>query len=371
MKRKVEWMCYITYFVLCLSLLDIVSKKIGLSLGNILICCFGSMLLYLLVWNIIFGVGHLLSSIYYCGKGLGASPVLLYPFVFLADPKRPVQLFWNFFHMCDYYYPPQIFINQKNGGSNLVSKIYQDAESVNFIGELLLCVVCSGIFFVKGYLGIGLAGVLLMVTLILLGNLKTDTYHGYFVRRRYMRQGYVAMYLARWCILYSNENHVFYKEFERIIEEDLLQEDFQYFSLETIKHMYMIRCVNHQFIYPLRITDKIPGMCFLKNIDEYSQPDIGDEKFSLMKAYLCYCVFSKSVSEKNILRYYLQQLANGESNSIISFNIFQWYLQMLETGKEPEQDSTFAKNTVLRRNQFLESFSNYKNVYWQITNNMK
>lgn len=185
-----------------------------------------------------------------------------------------------------------------------------------------------------------------------------------------MRQGYTAMYLARWCILYTNENHDFYNEFEEIIVEDF-QEDFRYICLETIKHMYMIKCVNDQFIYPYRISEKIPEMCFLNNIDEYSQPDIGDEKFSLMKAYLCYCVFSKNVSGKNILRYYLQKLANEEKNSLIKLNIFQWYLQILEDGKEPKQDSVYIKNTVLRRNQFLETFSNYKNVYFQITNNMR
>lgn len=371
MKQKIEWVCYIGYFILCFDFLHILSQKTELSLVGIMGCCLVTMLLYLLFWNAIFAFGHLVTSIYYLLNGTGLSPVLFYPFIFGADKQKPIQLFWNFFYMCESYYPSSFFSNTHNIGIHVISDFCRNAQLVNLFAKAGLCILCGGIFFYKGYLGIGVTNVLFIIILFLSANIKTDTYHGCFVKIRYIKQGYAELYLARWAILYSDENHMLYKRFEDIIMENRqeeFQKDFEYICLETIKHMYMIKCVNQQFLYPDKMKGMIEETYFLHSLSEYKRMDIGDEKFSIMKAYLCDCILNENTSGKNILRYYLDLLVQDEKKSIVPFHTFQWYLQILDKGKLPESDA--GKNTILRRNQFLESFPNYKKIYLEIENKM-
>lgn len=48
MKQKIEWVCYIGYFILCFDFLHILRKKTELTLVGIMGCCLETMLLYLL-----------------------------------------------------------------------------------------------------------------------------------------------------------------------------------------------------------------------------------------------------------------------------------------------------------------------------------
>lgn len=181
--------------------------------------------------------------------------------------------------------------------------------------------------------------------------MKTDTFHGCFVRIRYIKQGYIDIYLAKDVILYSSENHIFYKNFEEIILNDY-REDFEYMCLKTIKNMYMIKCVNDQFLYPDKVKEIVEEKCFLKSMADFKRLDIGDEKFNLMKACLCYSIISENIPIKNLLRHKLWLLAREEENSVIKFNTFQWYLKLLEEEKVPDQRNEKFKNTVLEKNQF-------------------
>ena len=370
--KKVEWMCYITYFELCMSILYYISLKGSLSVAGIFGYCFAVVPLFFLIWNGILGIGHLAASIYYCLKGLGPSPVLLYPFVFGANKRKCPHLFWNFFYMGDTFYPEKLFTDTKSYEKSVISTICQTAQWVSFYAQIVFCVLYGFCLLIGGYGLIGLSSVFFIMIVCLMANTKTDTYHGCFIRVKYMKQGYTPLYLARRVILYSKENHDFYHEFENIMLNSF-HKDFEYFSLETIKHMYMTKCVNEKFSYPDKIKDIVEDSCFLKSLDEYTyrKMDIADEKFSLMKAYLCYCVLSNDTSGKNILRYYLELLSNEENRSFIKYDTFQWYLQVLEKGKAQEQGTTRFKNTVLRRNQFLEAFDNYKKIYMQITEKMQ
>ena len=373
MKSKVELIMFVTYAELSLSILHIIAEQYELSLASIFGFCFVIMFVYLLMWICIFGIGHLATSIFYCVNGLGPSPILLYPFVFGANKNKQCQLFWNFFCIGEIFYPKKLYIDAKNYNKEKISKICWNAQLISFFAEVFACLIYGGILVCLGYGWIGVSSILIIVTLYLIANLKTDAYHGCFVKARYIKQGYAGLYLARHVILYSNENHVFYDEFEKIILNDY-QEDFQFICFETLKHMYMIKCINDQFQYPDKTKDLVVEKGFLKSMDEYNRMDIADEQFSLMKAYLCYSVIRDDVSAKNILRYYLEALVNEENRgvSLVKFDsTFGWYLRTLNNGRAQEQNTAYYKNTVLRRNQFLEAFPNYKKIYIQITKEMQ
>ena len=369
--NKVEWMFFITYCELCFSLMFEIAQNQKLTIGGIFGYVFIFMLLYWIMWNVVSFVGHIIVSIYFRVKGLGYSPILLYPFIFGTDKKGICHLFWNVFCMGELFYPKKVFMKLTPDNESYIYEICRNAQYIKFFAEVFFCLILGGICALKGYIGIGVSGIFFAGTIWFLANLKTDAYHGCLIKAKNMKQGYVVLYLAQYLILYSNDNHILYDRFENVIKEGI-PSDFEYISLEIIEHMYMSKCVNDNFKYPEKIKGMIEEECFPTCLPGLTNMDIVDKKFSVMKAYLCYCVLKNDISSKNVLRYYLQNLVNQEETSremsFIRFNsTYQWYLDTMEEGKIQKQDSKYFKNTVLRRNQFYETFSNYYKTYIEIT----
>ncbi|MGN0292022.1 MAG: hypothetical protein ACI4C5_08820 [Lachnospiraceae bacterium] len=273
--------------------------------------------------------------------------------------------------MLDTFYPKKIFEQKQTmfDEKEILEKCLK-AQIAGFISKIVICIISGILAILNGYIYLMISFVFLLITIYLLEYTMSYFYHGLFIRKKYIQEGYGSIYLARQLIRYSNENHVIYDKFEKKVLEGV-PDKMDCFCMETIKHMYMIKCINTEFKYPNMIKDLVEKKYFLCSLKEYKNMEIGEGKFNLMKAYLCYAVISKDSSAKNIISYYLEGLAKEEElNSLLKFDTVEWYLQILKEEKIIEDNNIFFKNTVLRRDKFLEKYDNYNKIYNYIENRM-
>ncbi len=119
------------------------------------------------------------------------------------------------------------------------------------------------------------------------------------------------------------------------------KEDFEFFYLEAVLHMYTIKCADREFPYPNKIQDMIYEKCFLKSIEDYMHHmEIADKKLSIMKMCLYYALVEDEIGLN---------------------------LKLLVLTKEDVlKDCSF-----FRKYQFYSTFTNYRNVFLKIQNKEK
>ncbi len=321
------------------------------------------MLFYVMLWNVSFFVGHLSAHIYYKKEGLGDSPVLIFS---ICDSQREKSAFiLQFVSNGKLFLSFQIFLDDSRAlDKDKLTKQCLKGQKANFAGQLVFWSLYTVLWTTGKNIWFSISGFLSFLTVIMAGWLKTDSYHGYFIRKKYMEEGYVEVYLARFVLLYTSAEHELYRLLETQMCTDF-KEDFEFFYLEAVLHMYTIKCADREFPYPNKIQDMIYEKCFLKSIEDYMHHmEIADKKLSIMKMCLYYALVEDEIGLKNVIKGYLEDLHRQQNQSFLHFDS---YLKLLVLTKEDVlKDCSF-----FRKYQFYSTFTNYRNVFLKIQNKEK
>lgn len=361
MKRKIDVFCCLAYGAIGISVYsDLFRKDVVLTIWKIIGISLELMFFYVMLWNVSFFVGHLSAHIYYKKEGLGDSPVVFFPFVF-SDGKSS-HLFYDLYQMANYFYPSEFFLDNRCAlDKDKLTTQCLKGQKANFAGQIIFWSLYTVLWLTEKNIWFSISGVLSLITVIMAGWLKTDSYHGYFVRKKYMEEGYVEVYLARFVLLYTSAEHELYRLLETQMCTDF-KEDFEFFYLEAVLHMYTAKCADKEFPYPDKIQDILYEKCFLKSIEDYMpHMEIADTKLSIMKMCLYYALVEDELGLKNVLKGYLEDLHWQQNQSFLNFDSYQ---KLLDLSKEDVlKDCSF-----FRKNQFYSTFTNYENVFLQIQN---
>lgn len=326
----------------------------------------------LIFLNVVVFISHLIQSLYYYYNGYGMTPVIFYPIIFMPSEKKKIKLFKNFLYTGECLYPKKLYEKmQENYDDKIASSLCQSAHLYGIASEIIFCGLCIFISLWKEQyllsIGIGLTA----VGFIVVAYEISYSYHGLMARRNNMKKGDAIFYLTKQLIFYNNENHDLYYKFIKRIEEEK-EKKFQLFIIETIKHMYMIRCLNYDFPHGVDTDTIYNNNFFVKSVSEFTMSGIGDEKFSFMKVYMCHAMIYKDLSSLNLVLHYLNKFhIELDNNLFFKEDVFIWYIKIGSEYKIELQKSKLYKNKILRPNDFHSRFENYKYNYETITEKIK
>lgn len=142
-------------------------------------------------------------------------------------------------------------------------------------------------------------------------------------------------------VSYEKASMQWFYQFRGLLENQMctdFKEDFEFFYLEAVLHMYTAKCADRTFLYPNNIQDMIYEKCFFKTTD-----DLG---------------------LKNVLKGCLEDL-HWEQNQ--SFLQFSYYGDLMCLTKE----DVLKVCSFLSKNQFYSTFDNYKDVRLKIQNKVQ
>lgn len=324
-------------------------------------------IVFLLICNFIFLVFHLVQSINYKIMGFGSSPILCYPFIFGANRKKPIQIFWNFFYMAEVLYPKKLVIKTaQEYDESKISEISKKAQMSGLIAQICTCVITFCILAAMKKNFIALAFFVLGMAFLVLAFNDTETYQGIVTIRKYVEKGYLSIYLARQVILYENGEHAVYEKFEDKISKEI-PPNLLKTCMETTRHMYMIKCENPDFRFlQENIVEIVEKKFLIHNMEDFQNLEYSAEGFDLLKVYLCYAILNNETSSYRVALHILEKLSEKERrNTLIHFDTFYWYYYMAKNYKMLKQK--FFKNKVLRPNNFFINFENYKRNYDNIS----
>ncbi|MFZ7121111.1 MAG: hypothetical protein ACOWWH_09195 [Eubacteriaceae bacterium] len=370
------------YFILFISyiffFLEFPVNGLSVSMSVLLIMfksmhqSFFVMFLLLIFLNVVVFVSHLIQSLYYYSKGYGMTPVLFYPIIFMPAEKRKIKIFKNFLFTGECIYPKKLYEQmQQKYDDKIASSLCQTAHLYGFVSEIIFCglVILLSLWKEQYLLSIGIG--LIAVAFIAVAYEISYTYHGLMSRRNNMQKGNAVFYLTKQLIIYNNESHDLYYKFLKRIEEEK-EGKFELFIIETIKHMYMIRCLNPDFSHGVDTDTIYSNNYFVKSMSEITLSGTGDEKLSFMKVYMCHAMICKDLSALNFVLHYLNKLhIEMDNNLLFKEDVFIWYIKIGSEYKIESQKSKLYKNKILRPNDFYSRFENYKYNYEIITEKIK
>lgn len=381
--KKVYYILFISYAFFSLafpsSWFNESNRDISQVFFKSMVHAFRIGLIFLFICSTVISISYFTQSLYYYSKGYGFTPILFYPILFIPSEKKKLRLSLNFLYMEDYIYPQKLFEETKDVyDEEKVSNLCKNAHLYGFISQMLLYAIGIVFSLWRGqfFLFIGIS--LMAVAYIMLAFNISYSHHGLLARRKFMKNGYTAFYLAKQGILYSNKMNSIYRVFEEKIQ-DKMEHIFLLWIMETIKHMYMIGCINNEFIFNFNKEDIIRHNLFLKTLDEYysveidgskfPSMEIADEKLNFMKVYLCYGMVRKDEEALELVLKYLDMLSREEKQRSIvtSKYLFSWYVRVGRSFEIGEQKSNLYKNRVLRPHSFYCKFDNYRKNYDEIT----
>lgn len=353
--KKVEmlWLC--TYLLVCIQFPFQKMSEPGTNIGEIFLYYFILGLFVLVSCLHFFSIASVVQSIVYKGSGYGFSPVIIYPLVIGADRKRPVQLSFDLFRLLGYIFPKKIFIDKTKQNRRNISLIIKRALKYAFLAQEIIGVVAviASVLSRKYYLAV--AFVFLTYSFYELAITDTSQCKGLLVFSKYIESKYPAVFLAQQAILYTNEEFVFYEEFEKLVCEKI-PEELLIEILIAIKHVYMIKCVDIGFIYPNKIKEVVREQLVIKHLKEFANADIGEAKLELLKICICYSVLKGDTEMKEWIVKVLREMVLEEQISFLNFQTVQWYLDLVE-GKILDKGRC---NRPLRKQQFYGCFANYR-----------
>lgn len=373
LKVKSEIAFFASYILLCMQIPFWNAGIENISFLKIFMYYAGIGVVFLLLCNLMFFAAHLVQSISYGFMGMGLSPVLCYPFVLGADRKHPIQIFSYFFYMAEYFYPRKLFTKTAQEYEDTkVSRICKTAQMNGLIAQIGICIATAVFLVVSQKYFFALAFLVLGLAFLLLAHVDTKTYQGVFALRKYIEKGYLPVYLARQFILYENEEHPVYEKFEakilQGIPSNLLKN-----CMETVRHMYMIKCENPDFGFlDKEVVERIEEDFLIHSMKDFQNLECGAEGFDLLKAYLCYAMLNEDSASCRMAVSILERLSQEErQNTWIHADTFYWYYYMAKNCKMLEQKEMLHKNKVLRPNYFFSKFENYKRNYDKISRRME
>jgi hypothetical protein len=327
---------------------------------------FGIMFICLIFYNFALFVGHLVHGLYYKFHGYGMPPILLYPILFNGNRRSEVKLFKNFLFMVEPFYPRKLYQdNEIMEDDHKLSKLCQTGHKYMLSSQILFYVILMILFLIHMKMLFVISCALMIGVFLSLALSKTNNYHGVIVRNRFMEEGFAPIYLSKQLILYSNDNHPLYLRFERLLEKDM-DHNFLKFIVEIIKQMYMIKCINPNFVISPTTEQYTEENLMMEHASEVL--GVGCEKFDFMKVYLCYSMITNDIAKKNIVLYWLESIAaEFAPYSRRGVELYYWYINIGSNNYIGPQENRIYKNKILRPNGFLSKFNNYDYDYRTIT----
>lgn len=257
---------------------------------------------------VLFETAQVGRSFYYGICGYGFSPVVIFPFILGADKQKRPALFINIFKQAECYYPKKVF-ERFEGLEEEFVKVCKREQIVTVAVQIIVCIAAGIIGSLLNHsIWIMAASLFLTVAFFCIAKIDSDTYHGALTVRKYISQGYLVFYLASQGILYTNENHIIYQRFEEKFLEGF-PDTFHIKVMETIKHMYMIGCVNSEYCYPSKeVEKKMEWELIIKNNEAYKKMSVRETKCDLLKSYSCYGIVRNNLGNYNMAVHGLEKL---------------------------------------------------------------
>lgn len=380
--KKVYYILFVSYAFFTLGFpISWFNENISISQVFIksIIHAFSIGFVFLILCNLVIFISWLTQSLYYFSKGYGLAPVLCYPVLFTPSQKRKIRLLMNFLYIEDYIYPEKLFKETKEiYDDKKVSTLCKTAHLYGFISQILFCIIGILLSLWKTQLFIGIGIGLMAGAYTMLALHASYSHHGLLVRRNFMKQGHTVFYLTKQAVLYNNDNNSIYKVFEDKIQNEI-EHMFLLWSMETVKHMHMIGCINYQFEFQFNKQDIIRHNFLLKTLDEYysveiddrkfHSMEIADEKLNFMKVYMCYGMIRKDEEALDLVLSYFDILSREEKQRSLFATkyLFSWYSRIGRRYEIEQQKSKLYKSKLLRLHSFYYKFDNYRNNYDEVT----
>ena len=337
------------------------------TIMKLLIYCAIIGLVFMCIFNVFLFISNLTQSITYAFYKMGTTPVLLYPFVIIPSEKMKIRLYWDLFKTIDFFMPSGFY--EKELDRSLIKKVVGSAQLNGFIGQVILgnIVFWGSILYRQYFMAASIIAI--MITLFLMGNEKSNSYCGLFIRRRQMQEDKDICYLLGDLGTY-NDNLFYVTEFKEFLQNNENSTDV--FVIEAIKRMFMIAASNTQVKIDESVDDYIEERILLTSmLDWEGGMEVFIERFDFMKIYMCYAMIVNDADKLiKVLNYFRILKAEEDRNAFSSWVIIDWYLNIGENSYIYPQKS-LIKNKIIRANQFAFNFANYKNNYKSMVENVK
>lgn len=238
---------------------------------------------------------------------------------------------------------------------------YWNIQLIGLIGQIIYGTVGIIICLMLSKYAFAISLLFLITWCLFLAKTDSKEYQGVLARKKYYKDGTWIVYLARQAILYDMKDTNIYENFEKQLLNGL-PENMLKICIETVKHMYMEKCIDKNFGFPNKIQEMIEDEFLLSSLEQFRDMEIGDEKFSLLKVYICNALINSDINARKLAIIYLEALTHEEMNySMYSFKTFEWYLYFAYNGK-----CFNNSNQILRPNRFFEKFEAYRIIYKKI-----
>jgi hypothetical protein len=327
---------------------------------------------------VFFALSRATQAFFWVISGYKRIAFLFYPFLIIRDNGTSVRMTVNFVDaFFETVYP-----------RDLIAELERDYSEQGILDTLVKYEICGifaqlAIVFVIGiaFIVIGSFYLLstLLATLVLLyfyNTLNTALYHGSITRIKYLKAGYAVYYLAATAITVSVKLSSLYEAAEEKICSDAeAKDDFGYFRVRILKHLYMLKTNKANIDYEIRESTKnlVSRMLDRGRINLGSA--IGSETWDFMKVYMCYAMICEEpdalervLAEMQRLFERYKPLMLGDSMRLNTVrNLIQWYI---DVGRHKRVDAK-QHNSVIRKDGFFYGFPSYRGTYDAIVSSVE
>lgn len=317
----------------------------------------------------VFAISNLIKSIYFKLKGYSLFPLVCFPFCFIRENNKIRMRFsLNFTNIFRDLLPYDLIDNyDEKCSENILLNMYKFSLKIRVFTRIILALIfiipvlllkkCIWILFILS----------LIVFLFEISFMQTKEYHGELTKIKYINKGFGFIYLAKELCIYTCDNHRIYEEFENKLTL-LNGEVFNAFIINTLKHMYVAKCVNKDFI----ITSETNN--YLKKLINFKQIKLNlfDESWHLLKMYMYYSLLYKNENE---LEYALDEITKlmHKLGAIYPkfYEFFTWYINIGESYKNPLVNFNINKGKITTNDRFCSVSLNYKKCLNDVSNLIK
>lgn len=318
---------------------------------------------------IIFGISNLIKSIYFKIKGYSLFPLVCYPLCFIRESNKiKIRFSLNFTNIFRDLLPYDLIDNyDEQCSENILLNMYKSSLKIRVFSRIVLALfLIIPIILFNYYIWI-LFVISLIIFLFQISFMQTKEYHGELTKIKYINNDFGIIYLAKELCIYTCHNHRIYRDFE-IKHSSLNEKIFNSFIVNTLKHMYVSKCVNKNFIILNETND------YLKKLINFEQIkfNLFDESWYLLKMYMYYSLIYKNENELEYTLNEMTKLMHKLGTIYPKFDeFFSWYINIGESYKKPLMHFNINKENITTNDRFCSVSLQYKKCLKEISDLIK
>lgn len=333
---------------------------------------------YLLELTLVLSVGYILLNMLYISfacvskffvwlsQGQSPSIFMFFPVIIQMYPKFKIILSFNPLNYLEEYYPAK-WMNSLNSSDSLkqLEEKYKKTLTSGILTKVILSIIGVIVCLLLRQYDLIIFFILFAYAMYEMDKLQLQSIHGDLTKLKYVKNGFGYFYFAEKAILYDKSLYL-YEEFQKhLLNMYTEHPELQYKSIKIIQHIYLLNILNKSVPESKGLTELISKEV-LDDDAVYLASKVGQEQLDLLKVLLCYSMINNDdllsrVNQK------MMQLSTDWHGTIQ--NRISWYVQIGRHRTIPKQ-TTFIKNTVIRRSMRLTYFTNYDKIVKNIEDKM-